>query len=136
MSIGNRIRIARKNAGLTQKELGERLGISYQTIAQWENNLRNPKLETLVKLSQAMGIPLSEIWGQDSDIVVDSTEYATFDETTHTVNINLGKYTESFYKKAMNIAFDKLNAEGQAVAMSRVEELTEIPKYKKDPPQD
>ena len=33
-------------------------------------------------------------------------------------------------------AFDKLNDEGQQKAVERVEELTEIPKYKKEPPQD
>lgn len=59
MSIGNKIRDARKKAGLTQKELGERLGISYQTIAQWENNLRNPKFTTLQKIADALHVDVS-----------------------------------------------------------------------------
>ena len=40
MSIGKLIRDARKKKGLTQKELGERLGISDVSVAQWENGLR------------------------------------------------------------------------------------------------
>lgn len=43
MSIGNNIRKMRKKAGLTQKELGERLGISQAAIGQFENDSSNPK---------------------------------------------------------------------------------------------
>lgn len=56
MTVGSRIKSARKNAGLTQKQLGKCLGISYQTIAQWENNLRNPKYTTLRKIADALGV--------------------------------------------------------------------------------
>ena len=58
MTTGELIKDARKKAGLTQKELGEKLGISYQTIAQWENNLRNPKQETLQRIANALNISM------------------------------------------------------------------------------
>lgn len=131
MSTGAHIRQARKAAGLTQQELADKLNVSASMIGQYENNLRNPKLETLVRIAQAIGVPLSEIWKRETDVTIDSEEYTEVDDATNTITINMGKYSESFHKKAMNLAFDKLNAEGQAVAMSRVEELTEIPKYKK-----
>ena len=54
MTTGQRIKAARKQAGMTQKALGEELGISYQTVAQWENDLRNPKRETLVKIARLL----------------------------------------------------------------------------------
>lgn len=61
MTSGQRIRGTRKRAGLTQKELGEKLGISYQTVAQWENDLRNPKYETLQRIASALGVPLVDL---------------------------------------------------------------------------
>lgn len=61
MTTGQRIKAARKAAGLTQKELGGKLGITYQTLAQWENDLRNPKLETLQRIAAALGTPLQEL---------------------------------------------------------------------------
>lgn len=61
MTTGQRIRAARKQVGLTQKELGEKLGIAYQTVAQWENNLRNPKIETLQKIAAALGVEAIEL---------------------------------------------------------------------------
>ena len=63
MTTGQRIKAARQKANLTQKELGEKLGISYQSIAQWENNLRNPKYETLQRLAQVLDTSVSDLMG-------------------------------------------------------------------------
>ncbi len=60
-SIGKRIKFARKNAGLTQTELAEKLGISYQGIAQWETGKRNPKIESLQKIANALSISVEEL---------------------------------------------------------------------------
>lgn len=61
MTTGQRIKAARKQAGMTQKALGEELGISYQTVAQWENDLRNPKQETLLKIAKALNVHLRDL---------------------------------------------------------------------------
>lgn len=58
-TVGDRIKIARKLANLTQAELGEALGVSGAMIAQYENNLRNPKDETLKKLSSGLDVPMN-----------------------------------------------------------------------------
>lgn len=58
MTTGARIKAARKAARMTQSELAKRLGIPYQSIGQWENDLRNPKLETLQKIADALEVPL------------------------------------------------------------------------------
>lgn len=39
--IGDRIRVRRKSAGLTQKELGEQVNFSHQTISDYENGRRS-----------------------------------------------------------------------------------------------
>jgi transcriptional regulator with XRE-family HTH domain len=56
MTTGELIKQARKEAGLTQKQLGERMGVSYQSVAQWENDLRNPKQKTIRRIANALGI--------------------------------------------------------------------------------
>ena len=53
MNIGEQIR---KEAGLSQKELGKILGVSQQHIAQYENGKRIPKLETINNIAKALGI--------------------------------------------------------------------------------
>ena len=54
-TVGQRIKAARKTAGLTQQKLGEKLGVKFQTVAQWERGLRNPKLTTLQNVADACG---------------------------------------------------------------------------------
>ena len=66
MTTGELIKSARKSAHITQKKLGEKLGVAYQTVAQWENDLRNPKLDTLQRIAAALDIPVTELmddWG-------------------------------------------------------------------------
>lgn len=54
-TTGQLIKRARLNAGLTQRKLAEKLGISAQGVAQWENDLRNPKAETIQRIAEAIG---------------------------------------------------------------------------------
>lgn len=61
MTTGQLIRAARKNAGMTQAELAQKLGISYVGISQWENDLRNPKYETIQRLAAALGVEWTEL---------------------------------------------------------------------------
>lgn len=61
MSIGEQIRKYRIEMGLSQKELGEKLGVSQAMIAQYENGKRKPKLETQREIAYAIGIPLSKL---------------------------------------------------------------------------
>ncbi len=67
MTTGQRIKAARIKAGLTQKELGKRLGVAYQTLAQWENDLRKPKYETIQRILDALGISFPELMGMKPD---------------------------------------------------------------------
>lgn len=62
-----RLRAARKKAGLTQVELGARIGVSSSMIAQYESTsdyARSPKLITIERFAQALNIPVSELLGQ------------------------------------------------------------------------
>ena len=49
---------ARKNAGLTQKELSERTDIAQGDISKLENGNANPSIRTLQRLAAAMGMTL------------------------------------------------------------------------------
>ena len=46
---------ARREAGLTQKELAERTGLQQSNISRIENGNGNPSLETLNKIAQGLG---------------------------------------------------------------------------------
>ena len=54
MSIGDKIRTARKEKGITQSELGNLCGMSDVQISQYESGAKNPKIVTLKKISLAL----------------------------------------------------------------------------------
>lgn len=61
VNIGERIKSARKNAGLTQRELGEKLGVSEKTVSSWEINRTEPSMGTLEKIAKVLDINKSDL---------------------------------------------------------------------------
>ncbi len=51
--VASLLRTRRESLGLSQRELGERMGVSRQAISQWESGC-NLRLSTLVKLAEAL----------------------------------------------------------------------------------
>jgi len=74
MTLGNKIRKYRKLNGLTQKELGHKVGFSEETadprIRKYESDLMAPKAAIRNKLADALGVDLSAL----SDINVSADE--------------------------------------------------------------
>ena len=55
----------RKERGLTQVELAEKLNLSQSTIASWENGKRRPDLDLLPIIADFYGVSVDEIYGQE-----------------------------------------------------------------------
>lgn len=140
MTTGEKIKAARKHSGLTQKELGEKLGISQSAIGQFENESSNPSLKTIRKIATALDVPLSEL--------VDNWNLFTPEEYKE----DLSDFGNGFYgkeatqevqekfksrifsrKSKMSHKMDLLNDSGQDMALDLVELVTKIPEYQKSP---
>lgn len=61
MKTGDKIKKIRKAKELTQKQLGDILGVSQQMIVKYENNLKTPKLETIKKIATALEVPYVDL---------------------------------------------------------------------------
>ena len=66
MTTGQRIKAARKKANMTQVDLAVKLGIPYQSIGQWERDIRNPKIETLERIAKELNVSVSYLQGMDA----------------------------------------------------------------------
>ena len=77
MTTGELIKKARVHAGLTQKELSDRIGVSYQMIQAWENNRRNPKIESLQRIAEALNVDVSEFLTDNTSAVQKFKEFYT-----------------------------------------------------------
>ena len=72
MKIGERIKTYRLRAGLTQRQLGEKLGVSNVNIGQYERGLRNPKLPQLKRIADALEIPFDLLMSDKVTELVDA----------------------------------------------------------------
>lgn len=56
MTLGERIAIARKQAGLSQEQLGEKLGVSRQAVSKWESDQANPDVAYVAEMCRLFGV--------------------------------------------------------------------------------
>ena len=61
VKIGKFIASLRKQAGFTQEELGEKLGVTNKTISRWENGNYMPDIEMLQLLAKEFHVNINEI---------------------------------------------------------------------------
>lgn len=61
--LGSRIIELRKAIGWNQVELAKRLGVSKQTVSNWENENIQPSVEMLVRLSKLFGVSTDYLLG-------------------------------------------------------------------------
>ncbi len=56
VSIGNNLRQARQEAGLTQREAARKIGVSTLTIIHWEQGKHSPMPENAMKIAKTYGL--------------------------------------------------------------------------------
>lgn len=83
-SIGSRIALLRKKAGLTQNELADKLLISNKAVSKWESDAGNPSLELIIKLAEVFGCSLDYL-------VLGLTNETKHKKYVDEVNLYIGK---------------------------------------------
>lgn len=64
--IGNKVRELRKKRGLTQEQLAENIGVSFQAVSKWENDIALPDITLVPVIAQYFGVSTDEILCYDS----------------------------------------------------------------------
>ena len=65
MQFGENFRRIRKESGLSQKQVAEKLGIFQSNISDWENDRSRPDYEKLIALANLYEVSLYELLGID-----------------------------------------------------------------------
>jgi transcriptional regulator with XRE-family HTH domain len=60
--VGNKIREQRKKRRLSQKELGEKIGVKHNTISSYENATNAPEQDSLFKIARALDIKVDDLF--------------------------------------------------------------------------
>lgn len=66
MSLGSRIRQIRCRAGLSQKEIAQKSGITVSFLSQVERGIASPSIKSLRNIARAIGIRVSYLLSEDT----------------------------------------------------------------------
>ena len=61
MTIGKRIAQLRKEKGMTQEEISQKMEVSAQAVSKWENDQTCPDITSLPKLAKILGVTVDEL---------------------------------------------------------------------------
>ena len=129
MTIGEKIRAIRKSKGITQKDLAIAMGVSASMIGQYEVGIRSPKIETLKKIAQALGVDVNALL----DLSSPNAEERMTGENICDIQGLLSDSSESEYEEMLKMFFNMLSKMGKEIAIQRIAELSENPRYRVHP---
>ena len=65
MNLSKKLKILRKNAGLSQTDVAKKLNITRQAYNNYETGIREPSLESLRAISDVFGVDISDLISND-----------------------------------------------------------------------
>lgn len=132
--LGNLLKQLREEKNLSMDKMIEDLkklysiSIAKSTISKWENNKADPSMENAKILCNYFNISL--------DYLLGLSKYKNKEEELEAHKSKLIEFAKNhnknFYENNLLNNFNQLNDEGKKEAIKRVNELTELSKYKKE----
>lgn len=101
MSFGESIKRRRLELGLTQRAVGERMGVSDVMIRLYEADQRHPKLQTAERFAKALDMDFSDVVGTSPDTL------SAYDKAVY----NIGKKVMVIVEEACDISGISLDPE-------------------------
>ena len=138
MTLGERIKAARKEKGITQKELADLINKGFSTVQKYEIDVIEPPISVLEKIAEALEVNLSVLL--DWNRPIDETDkellkiYPNFNPKYGYISdmVN-GEYPEEVKSNGIRqdtiAKYDSLNALGQKKANEYITDLSEQEKY-------
>ena len=104
IKVGNFIMNKRKELGMTQQQLADKLKVSFQAVSKWENGITYPNIEILYELAIALNVTVDEILvGSEKETEGLSYSKAGIDITyTDTIKREMAKHLETSDVRVLN----------------------------------
>lgn len=144
MTVGERIKKTRLKKSMTQKELADKCGIDSANLRKYEAGKQNPKLGTIEKIAEALGVHEAELlYGPEENPLAAFTEILkAADQPLNGITEGL-KNMQEVYKAIAESEisvrtlllekYDKLNELGQELACDYIEYLSSKEAFTKKP---
>ena len=102
--FGDRIRDARKAAGLTQRQLADRLGVSNTSISNWEKGLSRPDADMIQKLCSYLSLQPNYFYGTENAPADAGKRSVSDDEIKFALFGGDGEITDAMYDEVKRFA--------------------------------
>ena len=73
-TFGTRLARLRKEKGLSQVDIADKVGVTAQAVSKWENDQTSPDIDVLLKLSEIFEISMDELLGKTEKKTVEMKE--------------------------------------------------------------
>lgn len=84
--LSENIRVFRKEKGMSQEELAEKLNVVRQTVSKWEQNLSVPDSEMLIKIAEVFDVSVGTLLGETVEIKDTKSELAEISQKLENLN--------------------------------------------------
>jgi len=116
MTFGEKLKKARKEAGLTQEQLAEKINVSRSAIAKWETDKGMPDIDNLKLLSQLVDVSI--------DYLLDEDEGISFNEIKEPINLDDYVKTGKCRNKKDAVCLAKYHDADSIIPLVRVRKLS------------
>lgn len=87
MTLGEKLKEARKQTGLSQEQLSEKMGISRSAVAKWETDKGIPDIDNLKMLSQLLGVSIDYLLDNgknlDKVVITESIDLSMYEQKSN-----------------------------------------------------
>lgn len=80
MNFGEKLRQARKAAGMTQKELAQAVELKHNAVSNWEKGISSPDPDTIRRLCEILRMPPNFFFDTEESTALSGVEFALFGE--------------------------------------------------------
>ncbi|MDE5984439.1 MAG: helix-turn-helix domain-containing protein [Eubacterium sp.] len=111
MKFNENIRNLRKEKGLSQEHLAEKLGVTRQTISKWENGAAMPNLKKLTEIADFFNVSMDTILGMEIENK-SSVKSSSADDNNSYSNEN--NYNKEYTNQLFSIVYQNQQVQNQA----------------------
>ncbi len=120
-SIGKTIQCLRKAKGVTQEKMAQQIGVSFQTISKWENDVTMPDILLLPVIADYFGVSIDELFQYKWNVMTSREKLVGFMLKNGIINLNVpdfatGKKLDYYVNTERFTTNMQLNAIGEEFA--------------------
>ena len=133
MNIGNKIKFFREKQGISMDELATALDVSKSTVSRYENNKREPNIDTLQNIAIALGVTINELVGLtklEEDMQYFKNRQSELTTKINEVDLNIKNVNEIYqYLKSTTRIIDNIkekNEKGENLSEDEIIEMNKL----------